>query len=87
MIELMNMTLSNRDLAIILTETGLKYPDVVKFDKRRLQQVLLNLLSNAVKFSKSGTILVTVNIKKQQNREALLEVQVKDEGVGIKQEE
>ena len=49
--------------------------------------MLLNLLSNAVKYSQKGTVLVTVNIHKKQNQEALLEVQVKDEGVGINQDE
>ena len=49
--------------------------------------MLLNLLSNAVKYSHKGTILVTVNILEQQNQETLLEVQVKDEGIGINQDE
>ena len=49
--------------------------------------MLLNLLSNAIKYSKRGTILVTVNILKQENQEALIEVKVEDEGIGINQDE
>ena len=32
---------------------------LLKFDKRRLQQVLLNLLSNACKFQQAGVITVS----------------------------
>ena len=53
MIELMNTTLNFRDLVIELQIDSEKViPSFAKFDKRRLQQVLLNLLSNAVKYSK-----------------------------------
>ena len=52
MIDLMNSTLVSRDLKIILTRKAKKrLPKFAKFDKRRLQQVLLNLLSNSVKYS------------------------------------
>ena len=50
-IELMNTTLSERNLEITL-EAGLNsLPKFAKFDKRRLQQILVNLLSNGIKYS------------------------------------
>ena len=50
MVDLMNSTLVNRDLKIV-QKVSKKTLTLAKFDKRRLQQVVLNLLSNAVKYS------------------------------------
>ena len=60
MIDLMNSTLEFKNLKIILTKNENYIPKFAKYDKRRLQQVLLNLLSNAVKYSQKGTILVSM---------------------------
>ena len=50
-IELMNTTLTERNLAITLDGSLNYLPRVAKFDKRRLQQILVNLLSNGIKYS------------------------------------
>ena len=47
----------------------------------------MNLLSNAVKYSQKGTILVTMQMLDLTRVDALLEVKVKDEGVGLSREE
>ncbi len=52
-------------------------------DAVRIQQMLINLLSNAFKFTDSGEILVRV-IQKDEN---ILQLSVKDTGVGISQED
>ena len=62
MIELMNSTLTYKKLTIILEDSDENVPKFAKFDKRRLQQVLLNLLSNAVKYSHKGTIRVSMQM-------------------------
>ena len=49
-VNMMSYSLAKRDLSIKFDETTLKNCPLIKFDKRRLQQVLLNLLSNACKF-------------------------------------
>ena len=62
-------------------------PDL-KFDKRRLQQVLINLLSNAIKHQIQGEIKVEVMVIRGglKSSENFLKVSIKDQGVGIKQE-
>lgn len=55
----------------------------VRFDPKRIQQVLENLLSNAIKFSTNGTtVTITVAVRGQN-----LEISVRDQGVGIPQAE
>lgn len=52
-------------------------------DKRLLKNILINLLSNALKFSDEGsTVWITVYNKKDQ-----LSIKIKDEGVGIPDED
>jgi len=56
------------------------FPKEISSDPIRLKQILLNLCSNAIKFSDTGTIKVDA-LYKQEN--SLLEISVKDEGIGI----
>jgi signal transduction histidine kinase len=53
---------------------------IVEGDKGRLGRVVSNLLSNAVKFTEKGTISVTVEANKEENR---VLVRVSDTGTGI----
>ena len=46
----------------------------------------MNLLSNAVKYSHSGAIVVSTYIFWLQNGHPMVEIKVKDEGVGLKPE-
>ena len=82
MIDLMNSTLVNRDLKIVKEFSKNVYA-LAKFDKRRLQQVLLNLLSNAIKFSQRGKITVMACIEIHLDQGTILSVKVKDEGIGL----
>lgn len=58
-------------------------PAVIRADEKRLRQVLLNLLSNAVKFTDIGEVAFSVKLV----RSNLLRFEVKDTGIGIKDDQ
>ncbi len=55
-------------------------------DELLLTQILLNLISNSVKFTKAGTIKIIVKLLAIEDENYLLEFEVSDTGVGIKEE-
>lgn len=56
-------------------------------DALRIKQILLNLLSNALKFTpKGGNIGINVRERERKNGYAYLEMQVKDNGIGMSEE-
>ena len=56
-------------------------------DEFRLRQIINNLLTNAIKYTKEGSITLTVSTKQTSDNDALLRVEVKDTGIGIKDED
>jgi len=52
-------------------------------DSLRLSQVITNLVSNAIKFTNNGTVDITIN-KTTNNR---VRFEIKDTGIGLKEEE
>ena len=84
MIQIIKLTLFDRKFDICYDKARLhRIPRAIKFDKRRLQQVLLNLLSNAVKFTSKGEIKVDAIVESKQNGKQFLEVSVTDSGIGL----
>jgi signal transduction histidine kinase/CheY-like chemotaxis protein/HPt (histidine-containing phosphotransfer) domain-containing protein len=61
-------------------------PEEVHGDPVRLRQVLLNLVSNAIRFTPKGSVTVTVKPEEWEKTEAALCFEVRDTGVGIRQE-
>ena len=55
-------------------------------DSGRIRQVLLNLASNAVKFTSRGTISISADILKEDDRTATCRVEVADTGIGLSAE-
>jgi PAS domain S-box-containing protein len=55
---------------------------IINNDRRRVEQVLINLVNNAIKFSEHGRVSIECRL-----REAWLETNVRDDGIGIKLED
>ena len=60
-------------------------PDSFRTDRGRFQQILMNLLSNAIKFTEAGGS-ITLYADTIQSRPCVIEITVKDTGIGIKEE-
>ncbi|MBQ3164364.1 MAG: response regulator [Lachnospiraceae bacterium] len=55
-------------------------------DEVRIRQILTNLLSNAIKYTHEGSVTLLMGGKKDDSGHYLLEIVVKDTGIGIKNE-
>jgi len=74
--------IEEKNLSInISIDTGV--PDLLIGDSLRIQQVLLNLLRNSIKFTEKGDIDITASVVEEGGLRILLEIAVKDTGVGI----
>ena len=62
-------------------------PPVLYGDEIKVRQIAANLLSNAVKFTEEGRVEVTLDWKCEDSAEGILILEVKDSGVGIRQED
>lgn len=56
-------------------------------DPLRFKQVISNLISNAIKFSPQGNVIVEVSLLSLQDMQAHIKVTVRDEGIGLTQEQ
>lgn len=77
----------NRNFSHIAREKGLlldvnvddSLPALIHTDPQRLDQIIKNLLSNAIKFTERGSVAVSF----RKNSQNMLEIEVKDTGIGI----
>jgi len=67
-----------KSISLVL-EIDKDLPQIINTDPLRIKQIISNLLSNAIKFTPNGKKII-VNINNQNN---LLNISVKDEGIGI----
>ncbi|MFW5725886.1 MAG: response regulator [Bacteroidota bacterium] len=62
-------------------------PDILRFDRIRIFQVVKNLVINAVRFSQSGTISLKIDKTDEEKPSSMfIRVEVTDMGVGIREE-
>lgn len=66
---------------------GDQMPSVLRGDRMRVREIIINLLSNAVKYTEEGTILFKIKEVERKRERILLEIIVKDTGIGIRQED
>jgi two-component system sensor histidine kinase/response regulator len=65
------------------------HPDVplcIRADPGRIRQVLINLIGNALKFTDKGEVLITVRKAADSPKGVTLRFEVKDTGIGIREE-
>ena len=62
----------------------IKDNQIIKSDKKRIQQVLLNLISNSLKFTgRKGQIKIQLELKGKDKK--TLKLSVSDNGIGIRE--
>jgi PAS domain S-box-containing protein len=59
----------------------------IKGDNLRIKQIVTNLIINAIKFTEKGRIDIFLNIKSKTPSEMQLEINVRDTGVGLDEQE
>ncbi|CAL67996.1 hybrid sensor histidine kinase/response regulator [Christiangramia forsetii] len=58
----------------------------IQSDPFRIKQILANLISNAWKFTEKGSILIAAKLQESSTENHILEIRVKDSGIGISKE-
>ena len=58
-------------------------PDHLLGDAARLRQIVVNLAGNAIKFTETGEVAVEVRMLEKHDEKSLLQVTVRDTGIGI----
>ncbi|MCR5702078.1 MAG: hypothetical protein K6G76_08040 [Lachnospiraceae bacterium] len=62
-------------------------PDNLIGDEMRVKQIINNLVTNAIKYTEKGGVVLSVGYEKVTDETILLNVSVKDSGIGIKPED
>jgi len=70
----------------ILIEVSEETNAQIQSDPFRIKQILANLISNAWKFTEKGSILIAAELQESSTENHILEIRVKDSGIGISKE-
>ncbi|WP_374949384.1 ATP-binding protein [Mucilaginibacter sp.] len=70
----------------LLTDINLDRDECFKGDYFRLKQVIMNLTGNAIKFTNVGSVTISAFVTNGPDNIGILNVQVKDTGLGIDKE-
>lgn len=81
----MRIQAENKGIAFII-DVDAASDICVKGDAFRLKQVILNFLSNAIKFTAEGTVTLRARMSTDRQGLKVMEVMVKDSGLGISKE-
>lgn len=70
-----------------ITDINPILPSELNGDDTRIDQIILNLLTNAVKYTHEGSVTLRIDEKDRTVDKVLLYVEVKDTGIGIKEDD
>lgn len=85
-IDLVALSAAKKGIEII-SYIDAKIPSFIKGDPVRIRQILINLINNAVKFTNDGEIEVNATLVEENENSFLIEFNVRDTGIGIKEED
>lgn len=86
----LNKSLAAKKNLTLTLDVDAKIPPYLIGDPIRLQRIILELVTNALRFTQEGTIDVEAKLKKHETQQDVIEIKVRDTGIGIskdKQEE
>lgn len=70
----------------LITYVDPDIPHLIEADHVRIRQVVLNLVGNAVKFTDQGSVFVSCEMVKQEEKLVAISFKVVDTGIGISEE-
>jgi len=82
-IGLLLKAVANEKQNVLDVDVAGNIPDVLVGDQLKVKQILLNLIGNAVKFTNQGSITVSAQLLDQHDEVALVQIAVRDTGIGI----
>lgn len=62
-------------------------PEYLCGDRVKIQEIMTNLINNGLKFTREGSVTLRVWQKESEEKRVLLQIEVEDTGVGIKEED
>ena len=62
-------------------------PQILYGDEMRIKQCIINLLTNSVKYTKEGSIILRLDMIREENQVADLRISVTDTGIGIRKDD
>lgn len=86
LVNMMKTRMDDRNLDFIVNVES-KIPNELFGDSVRIRQVIVNLLTNAAKYTQVGSVTFNVNFEKKNANEILLKFNIKDTGIGIRDED
>ena len=70
----------------VIVGIGKGVPRLLEGDPVRLRQVIVNLFNNAMKFTRTGEIMVSIELESTTKKDVVLLFRVRDTGIGIPKE-
>ena len=86
-LQLMMETQVGRSQIAFIVELDERIPEYLYGDRVKIQEIMVNLINNGIKYTKEGSVTLRVRIKTAEERRVLLQIEVEDTGIGIREED